>query len=105
MCCRSIPAIAILIAGVIDTRLLARRPWLTRGTGWWFGFPLIAGIGAVVGLIVVARHLGLPAWPFLAGAVVFGFLAWWLYDTDGAERSLLRAVIASILLAIANLLP
>ena len=32
--------------------------------------------------------------------MVFGFLAWWLYAADGAERSLLRAVIASILLAI-----
>ena len=94
------PAIAILIAGVIDTRLLARQPWLTRGAGWWFGFPLVAGIGAVVSLIVVARQLGLPAWPFLAGAGVFGFLAWWLYQIEGAERSLLRAVIASILLAI-----
>ena len=94
------PAIAILIAGIIDTRSLARQPWLTRGTGWWFGFPLIAGIGAVVGLVIVARALGLAAWPFLAGAMVFGFLAWWLYAADGAERSLLRAVIASILLAI-----
>jgi 4-amino-4-deoxy-L-arabinose transferase-like glycosyltransferase len=94
------PAIAILIAGVVDRRLLAPQTWLRRGTGWWFGFPFIAGVGAVVGLVVVARQLGLPAWPFLAGAGVFGFLAWWLYETEDAERSILRAVIASILLAI-----
>jgi 4-amino-4-deoxy-L-arabinose transferase-like glycosyltransferase len=94
------PAIAVLIAGIIDARMLARQPWLVRGTGWWLAFPLIAGIAAVIGLIISTRALGLPAWPFLAGAMLFGLLAWWLYATDGPERSLLRAVMASILLAV-----
>ena len=46
------PAIAILIAGVIDPHVLARQRWLTRGTGWWFVLPLIVGIGAIVMLVI-----------------------------------------------------
>jgi 4-amino-4-deoxy-L-arabinose transferase-like glycosyltransferase len=95
------PAIAILIAGVIDPHVLARQKWLVRGTGWWFFFPLILGIGAVILLVIFGRQLGLPAWPFVAAAMVFGLWAWWLYGADGAEHSLLRAMVASILLAVA----
>jgi hypothetical protein len=32
--------------------------------------------------------------------VIFGLFAWWLYEADGAERSLLRAMVASIFIAI-----
>jgi hypothetical protein len=32
--------------------------------------------------------------------VVSGLFAWWLYEVDGAERSLLRGMIASVLIAI-----
>ena len=95
------PAIAILIAGVIDPHVLARQKWLVRGTGWWFFFPLILGIGAIILLVIFGRQLGLPAWPFVATAMVFGLWAWWLYGADGAEHSLLRAMVASILLAVA----
>ena len=38
---------------------------------------------------------------FVAAAIIFGFRAWWLYDADGPERSMLRAAAASILLSIA----
>ena len=40
------------------------------------------------------------AWPFAAVAVIFGLFAWWLYDVDGAERSLLRGMVASVFVAI-----
>jgi 4-amino-4-deoxy-L-arabinose transferase-like glycosyltransferase len=94
------PAVAILIAGVVDPHVLARQRWLVRGTGWWFYLPVILGVSAVVMLVVFGRQLGLLAWPFFAVAMVYGLWAWRLYDADGAERSLLRAMVASVLLAI-----
>jgi 4-amino-4-deoxy-L-arabinose transferase-like glycosyltransferase len=92
------PAIAILIAGVVDTGILSRQRWLTRGASGWFLVPLIVGVGMVVVLIVFDRQLGLFAWPFLAVSMVFGLWAWRLFAADGAELSLLRGVAASILL-------
>ena len=32
--------------------------------------------------------------------MIFGLFAWWLYDVDGAERSLLRGMVASVFVAI-----
>ena len=93
------PAIAILIAGVVDTNLLARRRWLVRGTGSWFFMPMILGAGMVIVLVVFGRQLGLLAWPFIVAAIIFGLWAWRLYGADGAERSLLRGMLASLLLA------
>jgi len=95
------PAIAILIAGVIDARALSRKPFLARGTIWWFVVPLVAGVAGIGALAVIGRQFGLLAWPLLGAAVVMGFLAWWLYQADGAEHGLLRAVAAAILTAIA----
>src|SRR6185436_4193095 len=95
------PAIAILIAGVVDSQVLARHSWLTRGAGWFFFLPVILGVGTIVVLVTFGRQLGLPAWPFAAAAMIFGLWAWRLYRADGAEHSLLRAMVASILLAIA----
>jgi 4-amino-4-deoxy-L-arabinose transferase-like glycosyltransferase len=95
------PAVAILIAGVVDQHLLTRRIWLLRGALWWFVLPVAVSIAAVVGLIVFGRQLGLAAWPFAAAASVFGLWAWWLFQADGAERSLLRAMLASILMGFA----
>jgi 4-amino-4-deoxy-L-arabinose transferase-like glycosyltransferase len=95
------PAIAILIASGIETNKLSESRWLVRGTFWWFGFPALIGLS---GLILLWRFDGGPAWlawPLLAGSVIFGLRAWWLYDNDGAERSVLRACAASILLCIA----
>jgi 4-amino-4-deoxy-L-arabinose transferase-like glycosyltransferase len=62
------PAVAILIAGVVDSHRLTRRNWLTHGTAWWFVLPVLIGTSAVVGLIM---------------------------------RSLMRAMMASILISIA----
>ena len=95
------PAIAILIAGVVDTRVLSRGRWLARGPVWWFVLPVILAGITVVGLMMLGRQFGLLAWLFAAGAVVCGLLAWQLFETDGAERSLLRAMGASVLIAFA----
>jgi 4-amino-4-deoxy-L-arabinose transferase-like glycosyltransferase len=94
------PAIAILIAGAVETRVLSRRPWLVRASMWWFLVPALASIAVVVAAVIVDRQLGLPAWPFLAAAIIFGLLAWQLYEADGPERAFLRATAAAILLAI-----
>jgi 4-amino-4-deoxy-L-arabinose transferase-like glycosyltransferase len=95
------PAIAILIAGVIDRNVLSRRPFLVLGTIWWFVLPMLAGIAGIVALAVIGRQFGLLVWPVFGAAAVMGFLAWRLYEADGAEHSLLRAVAAAILIAIA----
>ena len=94
------PAIAILIAGAVETKVLSHRPWLVRGVIWWFLVPIIVSIVAVVGAIVIERDLVLFAWPFFAAAVVCGLFAWQLYDDDGAEHAFVRATAASVLMAI-----
>lgn len=92
------PAVAILIAGVVDTGILSRRRFLTYGASGWFFVPLILGIVAIVALVVFERELGLLAWPFLAASMIFGLWAWRLFGADGPELSLLRGFAASILL-------
>ncbi len=49
------PAIAILIAGAVETRVLSRRVWLVRGILWWFLVPVIVSVIAVVAAVVIAR--------------------------------------------------
>jgi len=95
------PAVAILIAGVIEARLLSRKTFLVLGTIWWFVVPMVAGIGGIVALAVIGRQFGLLVWPLIGAAAVMGFLAWRLYEADGAEHSLLRGIAAAILTAIA----
>jgi 4-amino-4-deoxy-L-arabinose transferase-like glycosyltransferase len=94
------PAIAILTAGAVESKVLSRRTWLVRGTIWWFLVPIIVSIIALVAAIVIARELAFPAWPFLAAAIVCGLLAWQYYEDDGAERAFTRAVAAILLVAI-----
>ena len=95
------PAIAILIAGAVEANVLSRRRWLKRSNViWWFVVPILLSITAVAGAIVIDRDLVLPAWPFFAAAIVCGFLAWQLYDDDGAERALMRATAAMVLISI-----
>jgi 4-amino-4-deoxy-L-arabinose transferase-like glycosyltransferase len=96
------PAIAILTAAVIDARALSRKPFLELGMIWWFVVPMVAGIAGVVALAVIGRQFGLLVWILMGAAAVLGFLAWRLYQADGAEHSLLRAVAAAILTAIAT---
>jgi 4-amino-4-deoxy-L-arabinose transferase-like glycosyltransferase len=95
------PAIAILIAGILEGGGLVTKRWLVRGTAGWFIFPAAIAIGVVLLFIIVGRDLGIVAWPFAAAATVFGLFAWWLYEVDGPERSLLRGMVASVLIAIA----
>ncbi len=95
------PAIAILIAGILDSHRLARKSWMMWGAAWWFALPVIMVIGMVAGLVMFGRQLGVLAWPFAAAALVLGLQAWRLFEADGAERSLLRAIAASILMSIA----
>jgi 4-amino-4-deoxy-L-arabinose transferase-like glycosyltransferase len=94
------PAIAILTAGAVESRVLSRRLWLVRGVMWWFLVPVIVSIIAVVTAVVIERDLALLAWPFFAAAVVCGLFAWQLYDQEGAERAFTRAVEGVVLMAI-----
>ena len=94
------PAIAILIVGALERRVLSHIPWIVRGSAWWFAFPLIASVGSIVAAIVLLRQPEFLAWPFAAGAMIFGLFAWWLYDDHRAERSLLNAVGASWFVAV-----
>jgi 4-amino-4-deoxy-L-arabinose transferase-like glycosyltransferase len=93
------PAIAILTAGAVESRVLSRRIFLVRGIIWWFLVPGIVSVLAIVGAVMIAHGLALLAWPFFAGAVVCGLFAWRLYDDDGAERAFLRAAAAAVLMA------
>jgi 4-amino-4-deoxy-L-arabinose transferase-like glycosyltransferase len=94
------PAIAILTAGAVESKVLSHRPWLVRGIMWWFLVPLIFSIVAVIGAVVLNRDLVVLAWPFFAAAIVCGLFAWQLYDEEGAERAFMRATAAAVLMAI-----
>jgi 4-amino-4-deoxy-L-arabinose transferase-like glycosyltransferase len=95
------PPIAILAAGILDHHALSRRRWLEAGTVWWFIIASILALGMIAVHIVLGEELGLLTWPFAAGAIIFGLFAWQLFNVDGAERSLLRAGLASVCVAFA----
>jgi 4-amino-4-deoxy-L-arabinose transferase-like glycosyltransferase len=95
------PAIAILVARTMAQAGLSHDRRLVRANFLWPAITVVLPIAAVIAVIVLRRQLGLLAWPFSAAAMIFGFLAWRFYDTDGAERSLLRAAVAAIMLSIA----
>jgi len=95
------PAVAILLARAIETGQMSSRKWMEWGTFWWFAVPVLVFVGSLILLLRYEGELGWKAWPFLAAAMVFGFRAWWLYDVDGIERSLLRAAVTTLLLSIA----
>ena len=94
------PAIAILTAAAVESKVLSQRVWLVRGVMWWFLAPVIVSIIAVVAAVVIEHDLALLAWPFFAAAVVCGLFAWQLYDQEGAERAFTRAVEGAVLMAI-----
>ncbi len=95
------PALAILIAGVIDSHSLSRNRWLVRGTIWWFVMMMVVALLLIALQIVVGQRLGLWTWSFGAAAVIFSLFAWLLYEVDGAEASLVRAGAASLMVAFA----
>jgi 4-amino-4-deoxy-L-arabinose transferase-like glycosyltransferase len=94
------PAIAILTVGALERRVLSRS-WLRSGAAWWFVIPAIMSVVAVIGAVTVTRQPVFLAWPFVAAALIFGLFAWWLFDDNRAERSLLNAVVAAMFLAMA----
>jgi 4-amino-4-deoxy-L-arabinose transferase-like glycosyltransferase len=96
------PAIAILAVGALERRVLSRTPWIVRGTAWWFVVPAGGSVLAIVGAITLTRQPVFFAWPFVAAALIFGLVAWWLYDDSQAERSLLNAVVAALFLSFAT---
>ena len=61
------PAIAILIAGAVEKHVLSQRPWLVRGTMWWFLVPVIASIALVIAAVVIGRQLDLFVVAVLCG--------------------------------------
>jgi 4-amino-4-deoxy-L-arabinose transferase-like glycosyltransferase len=93
------PAIAILTVGALERRVLSRS-WLRRGAAWWFAIPAITAVSVIIGAIALTRQPVFLAWPFLAMSLIFGLFAWWLYDDNRAERSLLNATVAALLLGI-----
>ena len=95
------PAIAILTVGALERRVLSRS-WLVRGAAWWFAIPAITAVIAIFGAIKLTHQPAFPAWPVLAAAMIFGLIAWWLFEESRAERSLLNAVIAAMCLSIAT---
>ncbi|MGH7064489.1 MAG: ArnT family glycosyltransferase, partial [Stellaceae bacterium] len=52
------PAIAILIAGVLDQGGLAKARWMIRGTVWWFVFPCIIAVLVPVVFVRIDHDLG-----------------------------------------------
>lgn len=90
------PAIAILIAGVIERGTMLRGR-LEFGLIGWLIYPVAVSLIALVGYIMLGGGLGLVAWPFAAAAVIMGLVAWRLYDLDGAAHSLLRGCAAALL--------
>ena len=93
------PAIAILTVGALERRVLSRS-WLVRGAAWWFAIPAIAAVLAIVGAIKATHQPVFPAWPFLAAAMIFGLIAWWMFEDGRAERSLLNGVLSAMFLSI-----
>jgi len=89
------PAIAILIIGALERKVLSRRAWIVRGSAWWFFAPLILSVAGIIVGISLLRQPEFLAWPFAAGALIFGLFAWWMYDDARAERSLLNGIGAS----------
>src|SRR5579871_1115104 len=94
------PAIAILTVGALERRILSRS-WLASGAAWWFIIPALASLAAVIGAVSLTRQPVFLAWPFVAAALIFGLFAWWLYDDNRAERSVLNAVVAAMFMAFA----
>ena len=93
------PAIAILIAGILDRGGLSKARWLQPGTASWFAYPVFMSLLTVAGFVWLGNDLGLIAWPFAGAAIVMGLFAWRLFEADGAERSLLRGCVAALLVS------
>jgi len=94
------PAVAILAIGALERGVLSRG-WLARGSAWWFAIPALTSVAGLVGAVAILRHPMFLAWPFAAGALVFGLFAWMMYDNDRVERSLLSGIVAALFMSMA----
>jgi 4-amino-4-deoxy-L-arabinose transferase-like glycosyltransferase len=94
------PAIAILIVGALERNVLSRAPWIVRGAAWWFVVPAILSVTVIVGAMSLLLEPEFIAWPFAAASMIFGLFAWWLFDDEHAERSLLNGIAASWCLSV-----
>src|SRR6478672_2103502 len=66
------PAIAILIAGILDRGVLSRARWMRPGLAGWFIFPGVIALGIPIVFFKFNHDLGLVAWPFAVAAVFMG---------------------------------
>src|ERR1700709_2424187 len=71
------PAIAILIVGALERRVLSRSPWLVRGAAWWFAIPAITAVSVIVGAVALTRQPPFLARPLLAVSLIFGLFRGW----------------------------
>jgi 4-amino-4-deoxy-L-arabinose transferase-like glycosyltransferase len=94
------PAIAILAAGALEQGVLSRS-WLTWGKAWWFAIPLLVSAALVVVAISLTRQPQFIAWPAIGASLIAGLVAWRLYDDFRAERSVLVAALAALMLSAA----
>ena len=94
------PALAVLIGGVLERGELSKARWMRPGIAGWFVFPGIVAVLIPIAFLIVNRDLGLIAWPSAAASTICGLFAWQLYDADGAERALLRGMLAAVFMAI-----
>jgi len=67
------------------------------------GLQLGHAAAAVWLLLYMRGQFGWLAWPLGAAGLIFGFYAWRLYDVEGPERSLLRASLSMLFMALATL--
>ena len=95
------PAIAILIAREIERRELSKNVHLVRAAVMWPIFAAAIPATAICLLIYLRGQFGWIAWPFAAGAAIFGFYAWRLYDIDDAEHAFARAALGAVCMMIA----
>ncbi len=94
------PAIAILIAGVMERDALSTNRRLVGATAAWLVLALVIPLIGIVSLMILRHQPGLLAWPLAALSIILGLRAWRLYANDGAEASLLRATVAAQLVFI-----
>src|ERR1700756_2633253 len=93
------PAIAILTVGALERRVLLCS-WLVRRAAWGVAVPALADVVALVGGIMLTHQPVFPALPILAASMIFGLIAWWMFEDSRAERSLLNGVLAAMFLSI-----
>lgn len=92
------PAIAILLAMAIDRDALSRNIWLRRAPMWWFILTAVIAIGLIVINIWIGQRFGPLTWGLSAVALIAALFAWWLFEADGVEVSLMRMVVAMMVL-------